>query len=115
MDQLPQACIITGSSWLLRLSRPFRTIRIRVSFPIRSSNSHPRHLSSVSAHVSGGIKMSCKSCKSENQSNFNGEIAIHFPGLKVWTSPSCGCFQSLWSVWIVVSRNLQFPKPSCAY
>jgi len=37
--------------------------------------------------------MSCKSCKSENQSNFNGEIAIHFPGLKgldkpiVWVFP----------------------------
>jgi hypothetical protein len=26
--------------------------------------------------------MSCKSCQSENQRTFNGEIAIHFPGLK---------------------------------
>ena len=25
--------------------------------------------------------MSCKSCQSESQSTFNGEIAIHFPGL----------------------------------
>jgi hypothetical protein len=37
--------------------------------------------------------MSCKSCKSENQRNLNGEIAIHFPGLKrlekpiVWVFP----------------------------
>ena len=37
--------------------------------------------------------MSCKSCRSENQSNFNGEIGIHFPGLKgldkpiVWVHP----------------------------
>jgi hypothetical protein len=26
--------------------------------------------------------MPCQSCQSEYQSNFNGEIAIHFPGLK---------------------------------
>jgi hypothetical protein len=38
--------------------------------------------------------MSCKSCKAENQRNFNGEIAIHFPGLKgldksiVWVFPT---------------------------
>jgi hypothetical protein len=37
--------------------------------------------------------MSCKSCQSENQRTFNGEIAIHFPGLKgldkpiVWVYP----------------------------
>jgi hypothetical protein len=37
--------------------------------------------------------MSCQSCQSEHQSNFNGEIAIHFPGLKgldrpiVWVFP----------------------------
>jgi hypothetical protein len=37
--------------------------------------------------------MSCKSCRSENQRTFNGEIAIHFPGLKgldkpiVWVYP----------------------------
>jgi hypothetical protein len=40
-----------------------------------------------------GGEMSCKSCKSENQSNLNGEIGIHFPGLKgldkpiVWVFP----------------------------
>ncbi len=37
--------------------------------------------------------MSCKSCKSENHRNFNGEVAIHFPGLEglnkpiVWVYP----------------------------
>ena len=37
--------------------------------------------------------MSCKSCQSENQRTVNGEIAIHFPGLKgldkpiVWVYP----------------------------
>ena len=37
--------------------------------------------------------MSCKSCQSENQHTFNGEIAIHFPGLRgldkpiVWVYP----------------------------
>jgi hypothetical protein len=46
--------------------------------------------------------MACKSCKSQNQRNLNGEIAIHFPGLEglkkpiVWVFPkvlvclSCG-------------------------
>ena len=37
--------------------------------------------------------MSCKSCQSENQRTLNGEVAIHFPGLKgldkpiVWVYP----------------------------
>lgn len=46
--------------------------------------------------------MGCQKCSSENQSTFNGEVAIHFPGLKgldksiVWVYPklalclSCG-------------------------
>ncbi len=39
------------------------------------------------------VEMSCKSCQSERQSNLNGEIAIHSPGLKgldkpiVWVFP----------------------------
>jgi hypothetical protein len=33
-----------------------------------------------------------------------------FPGSRVLTNPSCGSFQSFWSVWTVASRNLQFPK-----
>lgn len=41
-----------------------------------------------------GIDMSCKSCESRNQREFNGETAIHFLGLKglekpiVWVFPS---------------------------
>jgi hypothetical protein len=37
--------------------------------------------------------MACQMCGSDNQGNFNGEIAIHFPGLKgidkpiVWVFP----------------------------
>ena len=39
--------------------------------------------------------MSCKSCKSENQSNFNGEIAIHFPGLQGLDKPMVWVFPKL--------------------
>ncbi len=37
--------------------------------------------------------MSCKQCSSQHQQSFNGELAIHFPGLDglnkpiVWTFP----------------------------
>jgi hypothetical protein len=31
--------------------------------------------------------MSCKSCESEHQSTFNGEVAIHSPGLKGLNEP----------------------------
>src|SRR6478736_320481 len=31
--------------------------------------------------------MACPKCSSENQSSFNGEIAIHFPGLKGLDKP----------------------------
>jgi hypothetical protein len=34
------------------------------------------------------VKMACKSCKLENQYNFNSEIAIHFPGLKGLDKPA---------------------------
>jgi hypothetical protein len=39
--------------------------------------------------------MACKSCKSENQSTFNGEIAIHFPGLKGLNMPIVWVFPKL--------------------
>jgi hypothetical protein len=39
--------------------------------------------------------MSCNSCKSENQSNFNGEIAIHIPGLKGLDKPIVWVFPKL--------------------
>jgi hypothetical protein len=39
--------------------------------------------------------MSCKSCKSENQSNLNGEVAIHFPGLEGLEKPIVWVFPKL--------------------
>ena len=39
--------------------------------------------------------MSCKSCHSENQAEFNGEIAIHFPGLKGLDQPIVWVFPKL--------------------
>jgi hypothetical protein len=39
--------------------------------------------------------MSCKSCKSERQGNFNGEIAIHFPGRKGLDKPLVWVFPKL--------------------
>ena len=39
--------------------------------------------------------MSCKSCKSENQSIINGEIAVHFPGLKGLDKPIVWVFPKL--------------------
>ena len=39
--------------------------------------------------------MSCKSCHSENQRNFTGEIAIHFPGLKGLNKPLVWVFPKL--------------------
>src|SRR5882672_2489892 len=37
-----------------------------------------------------------------------------FPNQKILTSPSCGYFLTLWSVWIVAQRNLLFRKKRCA-
>jgi hypothetical protein len=39
--------------------------------------------------------MSCGSCQSENQRNLNGEIAIHFPGLKGLNKPIIWVFPKL--------------------
>jgi hypothetical protein len=39
--------------------------------------------------------MSCKVCQSESQSNFNGELAIHFPGLKGLDKPIVWVFPKL--------------------
>ena len=39
--------------------------------------------------------MSCKSCHSENQSEFNGEVAVHFPGLKGLDKPIVWVFPKL--------------------
>lgn len=39
--------------------------------------------------------MSCTSCQSENQLNFDGEIAIHFPGGKGLSTPLLLVFAKL--------------------
>jgi hypothetical protein len=39
--------------------------------------------------------MSCKSCQSDNQREFNGELAIHFPGLNGLTKPIVWVFPKL--------------------
>jgi hypothetical protein len=39
--------------------------------------------------------MSCKSCQSQNQREFNGEIAIHSPGLKGLDKPTLWVFPKL--------------------
>lgn len=39
--------------------------------------------------------MSCKSCRSENQTEFNGELAIHFPGLEGLDKPIVWVFPKL--------------------
>jgi hypothetical protein len=39
--------------------------------------------------------MSCKSCQSQSQHEFNGEIAIHFPGLKGLDKPIVWVFPKL--------------------
>jgi hypothetical protein len=57
--------------------------------------------------------MSCKSCQSQNQSDLNGEIAIHFPGLKgldkpiVWVFPQLAvCLQCGFAEFTVPEREL---------
>jgi hypothetical protein len=39
--------------------------------------------------------MSCKSCQSENERQFSGEVAIHFPGLKGLNKPIVWVFPKL--------------------
>ena len=57
--------------------------------------------------------MSCKSCQSQNQRDLNGEIAIHFPGLKgldkpiVWVFPKLlVCLDCGFSEFTVPEREL---------
>jgi len=42
-----------------------------------------------------GTVMSCRSCQSQNQRNLNGEIAIHFHGLKGLDKPIVWVFPKL--------------------
>jgi hypothetical protein len=58
--------------------------------------------------------MSCKSCPSDNGRTFNGEIAIHFPGLQgldkpiVWVFPELTvCLKCGLSEFVVPERELQ--------
>lgn len=39
--------------------------------------------------------MSCKRCASDEQKNFNGELAIHFPGLEGLDKPVVWVFPKL--------------------
>jgi hypothetical protein len=57
--------------------------------------------------------MACKRCASANQSAFNGEIAIHFPGLKgldkpiVWVFPRLAvCLECGFTEFTVPEREL---------
>ena len=57
--------------------------------------------------------MTCKSCRSVNQSKFTAEMGIHFHGLKNIDEPACGYFQRLLSVWIAASPNSLCQKLNC--
>jgi hypothetical protein len=61
--------------------------------------------------------MSCKACKSDNERVFNGEVAIHFPGLKgvdlpfVWVFPRLKvCLECGVSEFEIPERELQALK-----
>jgi hypothetical protein len=61
--------------------------------------------------------MSCKSCQSEQQRNLNGEIAIHFPGLRgldqpiVWVFPKIlVCLDCGFTEFSIGEAELQFLK-----
>jgi hypothetical protein len=58
--------------------------------------------------------MGCKACTSDNQSSFNSEIAIHFPGLNglekpiVWAFPKLTvCLECGSTEFIVPERELR--------
>jgi hypothetical protein len=58
--------------------------------------------------------MTCKGCQSDKQSAFNGEIAIHFPGLEglnksiVWVFPKLVvCLHCGFAEFAVPQRELQ--------
>ena len=68
--------------------------------------------------------MSCKACQSQNQRNLNGEIAIHFPGLKgldnhiVWVFPKIqvclGCGFAEFTIPETELRRLAESDPTAA-
>jgi hypothetical protein len=59
--------------------------------------------------------MSCKSCKSDNRSDFGGEVVIHFTGLKgldkdpVWVFPKLMvCLDCGFTEFSIPETELQF-------
>jgi hypothetical protein len=58
--------------------------------------------------------MSCKSCQSQNQREFNSEIAIHFPGLKGLDKPIVWVYPKL-ALCLDASRGLPFLKAKRDY
>lgn len=59
--------------------------------------------------------MSCKSCKSDNRSDFGGEVVIHFTGLKgldkdpVWVFPKLMvCLDCGFAEFSIPETELQF-------
>ena len=53
--------------------------------------------------------MTCKQCASDEQKNFNGELAIHFPGLKGLEKPIVWVFPQL--LVCLDCGNAQFTVP----
>ena len=64
--------------------------------------------------------MSCKSCQSQNQREFNSEIAIHFPGLKgldkpiVWVYPKLALVDCRFAGFTVPESETRLLKESAA-
>jgi hypothetical protein len=58
--------------------------------------------------------MSCKRCYSHNQSDFGGEVAMHFPGLKGLDKPIVWVFPELKVCLDCASAISLFPNASCA-
>ena len=65
--------------------------------------------------------MSCKLCQSQNQREFNGEIAIHSPGLKgldkpiVWVFPKLAvCLDCVFAEFAVPENERRLLKEGSA-
>jgi hypothetical protein len=54
--------------------------------------------------------MSCKSCGSHSQHRFNGEIAIHFPGLKGLDMPIVWVFTPILVCLTCCLAQFEVPK-----
>jgi len=55
--------------------------------------------------------MSCRSCQSENQRHFNGELAIHFPAVKGLDKPTVLVFPKLMVCLNCGFTEFVIPKP----